>query len=161
MCSGEAVVSPGGAPESIPEGESTEETKEGATAEPDKEANLSKGAEQNPKDAKDRAAVEGKISEESATQTDKETTQGDEPNKDEAKKEESSSEHKSDGTNKQEETQVQSPEDLEKVFANKTQERLLGLLGAILPQDSKVHSRTQCSLEFGNKSVVLTSGDIR
>lgn len=98
----------------------------------DKEANVSGGAE--PKNVQETAAQEGKGSEGSTPQTDKETKEGD----DEVKSEECSTESKVDGTDKQQETEVRSPEDIEKVFASKTQERLLGLLGAVLPQDSKV-----------------------
>lgn len=98
----------------------------------DKEANVSGGAE--PKNVQETAAQEGKGSEGSTPQTDKETKEGE----DEVKSEECSTESKVDRTDKQQETEVRSPEDIEKVFASKTQERLLGLLGAVLPQDSKV-----------------------
>ncbi|XP_078346247.1 zinc finger ZZ-type and EF-hand domain-containing protein 1-like isoform X2 [Oculina patagonica] len=150
VSSGEALASTSAAPETIPEGDSTEETKGEAAATPDRETNISEGAEQEPKDAQETATEEGKVCEETTAQTDKETKEVEEPSKDaskdEAKTEESSSESKVDGTDKQEETKVQSPEDIEKLFASKTQERLLGLLGAILPQDSKIsHWTTYCS----------------
>lgn len=50
----------------------------------------------------------------------------------------SSSENKGDGVVKQEEREMRSPEDIDKLFSTAALERLLGLLGAILPQDSKV-----------------------
>ena len=98
----------------------------------DKEANTSGVAE--PKDAQGSAAEEGKGSDESTPQTDKETKEGD----GDVKSEECSSENKAEGTDKGQKAEARSPENVEKVFASKTQERLLGLLGAVLPQDSKV-----------------------
>ena len=98
----------------------------------DKEANTSVVAE--PKDAQEAAAEEGKGSEESTPQTDKETKERD----GDVKSEECSSESKVEGTGKEQQAEARSPKDVEKVFASKTQERLLGLLGAVLPQDSKV-----------------------
>ena len=94
----------------------------------DKEANTSGVAE--PKDAQETAAEDGKGSEEGTPQTDKETKEGG--------SEECSSESKVEGTEKLQQAEARSPEDAEKVFASKTRERLLGLLGAVLPQDSKV-----------------------
>ena len=111
----------------------------------DKEANASGEAEA--KDAPETAAEEGKASEESTPPTDKETKEGDK----DVKSEECSSESKVEGTDKQQDAEARSPEDNEKVFANKTQERLLGLLGVVLPQDSKVkihsHRCIQLSLQ--------------
>ena len=104
----------------------------------DKEANTS-GVE--PKDAQGSAAEEGKGSDESTPQTDKETKEGD----GDVKSEECSSESKAEGTDKGQKAEARSPENVEKVFASKTQERLLGLLGAVLPQDSKVTS-PRCTL---------------
>lgn len=98
----------------------------------DKEANTSVVAE--PKEAQETAAEEGKGSEESFPQTDKETREGD----GDVKSEECSSGSKVEGTDKEQKREARNPEDVEKVFASKTQERLLGLLGAVLPQDSKV-----------------------
>jgi len=86
------------------------------------------------KEAPETAAEDGKGPEESTSQADEETKEGN----NDVKSEECSSETKVDGTDKQQETEARSPEDIEKVFASKTQERLLGLLGAVLPQDSKV-----------------------
>ena len=97
-----------------------------------KEADVSEVAEA--KDAPETAAEEGKGPEESTSLTDEETKEGN----DDVKSQESSPDSKVDGTDKKQDTEVRSPEDIEKVFASKTQERLLGLLGAVLPQDSKV-----------------------
>lgn len=49
-----------------------------------------------------------------------------------------SSEDKVDAAVKQDGTKTRSPENTEEIFASAALERLLGLLGAILPQDSKV-----------------------
>ena len=98
----------------------------------DKETNTSGVGE--PKDAEETAAEEGKGSEESTPQTDKETKEG----VGDVKSGECSSGSEVEGTDKQQQAEARSPEDVEKVFASKTQERLLGLLGAVLPQDSKV-----------------------
>lgn len=98
----------------------------------DKEASASGGAES--KDASEPAAVERKGSDESTPPTEKETREGG----DDVKSEECSSGSKVDETDKKQDTEARSPEDTESVFASKTQERLLGLLGAVLPQDSKV-----------------------
>ena len=100
----------------------------------DKGANAAGAAEA--KDAQESVLKEGKGSEESTLQTDKETREGD----DDVKSAACSSESKVEGTDKKQDTEARSPEDIEKVFASKTQERLLGLLGAVLPQDSKVHA---------------------
>ena len=104
----------------------------------DKEADVSGVAEA--KDAPETVSEKGKGPEESTPQTDKETKQGD----DDVKSEECSSESKVDGIDKQQDTEARSPEDIEKVFASKTQERLIGLLGAVLPQDSKVQIYKSC-----------------
>ncbi|XP_020615974.1 zinc finger ZZ-type and EF-hand domain-containing protein 1-like isoform X2 [Orbicella faveolata] len=139
--SGEAASSTAAAaPESIPEGESTEEAEGEAAVTQAKEADVSGVAEA--KDAPETVSEKGKGPEESTPQTDKETKQGD----DDVKSEECSSESKVDGIDKQQDTEARSPEDIEKVFASKTQERLIGLLGAVLPQDSKIrHWTTYCS----------------
>lgn len=112
----------------------------------DKETNTSGVAE--PKDAQEAAAEEGKTSDESTSQTDKETKEGD----GDVKSEECSSGSKVEGTDKEQKREARNPEDVEKVFASKTQERLLGLLGAVLPQDSKVQLTSptciQLSLEM-------------
>lgn len=119
-------------PESIPEGESTEEAEGEAAVTQDKEVCASGGAES--KDASEPAAEEGKGSDESTPQTEKETSEG----SDDVKSEECSSGSKANETDKKQDTEARNPEDIESVFASKTQERLLGLLGAVLPQDSKV-----------------------
>lgn len=112
---------------------------------------------------KETTTEEGKVSEASTSQVDKPTTEGEESRKEGAETEDgpsetkdSSSEEKIDGAVKQGGTEAHSPEESEKVFSPATQERLLGLLGAILPQDSKVgpklgghsHRRTQLSAQW-------------
>ena len=75
----------------------------------------------------------------------KELQTTDEPNESVERSEEPSADNKNstsaekiDGIANQQGTVTQSPEESEKLFPPAAQERLLGLLGAILPQDSKV-----------------------
>jgi len=57
-----------------------------------------------------------------------------------------SSEDKVDAAVKQDGTKTRRPENTEEIFASAALERLLGLLGAILPQDSKLsHWKSYCS----------------
>ena len=86
-----------------------------------------------------------KAPEASTSQEDKPITEGVKPSESVVRSEEpsaetkdSSSEEKIDGAAPQARTEIRSPEDIEKLFSPAAQERLLGLLGAILPQDSKV-----------------------
>lgn len=86
-----------------------------------------------------------KAPEASTSVTELQTTAGGQPNESVERSEEPSTDNKNstsaekiDGIANQQGTVTQSPEESEKLFPPAAQERLLGLLGAILPQDSKV-----------------------
>lgn len=70
---------------------------------------------------------------------------------------ESAAESKTDGSDKQQETETQSADDVETLFASKTHERLLGLLGAILPQDSKVQPWFNVPRDVKQAAVLYTT----
>lgn len=84
--------------------------------------------------------MEGKVLTEGISEVDTNTAGGDGTNEAVVKNEEPSSENKAEGFASQQDRKTQGPEDIETLFASKTHERLLGLLGAVLPQDSKVHT---------------------
>ncbi|XP_022784131.1 zinc finger ZZ-type and EF-hand domain-containing protein 1-like [Stylophora pistillata] len=176
--SGNEVVTVGAAHESIPEGASTHDVEGAATIDTtavaaavatavsadavvktiDKEARQSSGDEPHEteaketeaKDDKDTAAgVEGKVLTEGISEVDANTAEGDGTNEAVVKNEEPSSENKAEGSASQQDGKTQGPEDIETLFASKTHERLLGLLGAVLPQDSKINRWTSycCGVE--------------
>lgn len=154
--SGEALPSTSSPPETIPEGEGEGESSEstaGASAATEKKESVSKETDQEPRDTEETPAAEVKAPEASTSQEDKPTTEGDKPSENVVRSEEpsaetkdSSSDEKIDGAAPQARTEIRSPEDIEKLFSPAAQERLLGLLGAILPQDSKLsHWSSYCS----------------
>ena len=147
--SGGTVIPAGSAPETIPEGKGEEEgseTAESAVAEPAKDEDVSKETEHETKDTKGAVAGEGTASEASTSEVDSQTTVVGEPSKEDVKTEEqtanemkdSSAEEKVGDAVKQEGEEERNPEDTEKVFSPAALDKLLGLIGAILPQDSKV-----------------------
>ena len=176
--SGATAAPPGSTPETIPEvkgeEEGSETAAESAAAEPGKDTDISKGTEQETTDTKDAVAADGKASEASTSEMDKQTSEVDEPSKEDVKSEEqgtdaekkdSSSEEKVGGAVKQEGEEERKPEDTENVFSPAALDRLLGLVGAILPQDSKVghevynggnkFARFQRKPSFGNSFIHL------
>ena len=156
------------ATETIPEGEGEGENPEAeATLESpslsDEVKKASKEPEQDTKDIKtvtattevktpdasaavaEQQAADIKAPEASTSVEELQTTAGGEPNESVERSEEPSADNKNstsaekiDGIANQQGTVTQSPEESEKLFPPAAQERLLGLLGAILPQDSKV-----------------------
>ena len=152
------------ATETIPEGEGEGENPE-AEATPESPAvsdevkSASKEPEQDTKDietvtaattevkAPDEQTADPKAPEASTPPVKElQTTAGGEPNESIGRSEEPSADNKNttqstgkiDGIANHQGTVTQSPEESEKLFPPAAQERLLGLLGAILPQDSKV-----------------------
>ncbi|XP_073246845.1 zinc finger ZZ-type and EF-hand domain-containing protein 1-like isoform X1 [Porites lutea] len=93
-----------------------------------------------------------KAPEASTSVTELQTTAGGQPNESVERSEKPSTDNKNstsaekiDGIANQQGTVTQSPEESEKLFPPAAQERLLGLLGAILPQDSKLsHWSSYC-----------------
>ena len=123
----------------------TSKTTEGAEAALDKDKEVSKETGEEAKDIKEVAPDKGKTFEATASEVENQTTESGLPGQADVKSEEqsseskdSSSEDKADGVAKEEGKGMRSPEDVEKLFSPTALERLLGLLGAILPQDSKV-----------------------
>lgn len=159
--SGKEVVSVS-AHESIPEGESTHDVEGAATIDTaavattvaanasadvmaiDKDACRSSGDEPHQTEAKDHkdtaAVMEEKVLTEGISEVDTNTASGDGTNVGVVINEGPSSESKVEGSATRQDIITQTIEDVETLFASKTHERLLGLLGAVLPQDSKVQT---------------------
>ena len=155
--SGKEVVSVS-AHESIPEGESTHDVEGAATINTaavaatasadvmaiDKDACRSSGDEPHQTEAKDHkdtaAVMEEKVLTEGISEVDTNTASGDGTNVGVVINEGPSSESKVEGSATRQDIITQTIEDVETLFASKTHERLLGLLGAVLPQDSKVQT---------------------
>ncbi|XP_027043421.1 zinc finger ZZ-type and EF-hand domain-containing protein 1-like isoform X1 [Pocillopora damicornis] len=165
--SGKEVVSVS-AHESIPEGESTHDVEGAATINTaavatavaatasadvmaiDKDACRSSGDEPHQAEAKDHkdtaAVMEEKVLTEGISEVDTNTAGGDGTNEGVVINEGPSSESKVEGSATRQDIITQTIEDVETLFASKTHERLLGLLGAVLPQDSKFNRWTSyCS----------------